>query len=170
MDTRNRPSWDHFWFVQAMMYSTRGTCDRLRTACIIVKDKHLVGAGYNGSPKGAPHCDDEGVGHLMIDDHCERTLHGEENAIINTERPNLVGATAYTIGTPCIRCAKLLVNSGVLEVKYLGTYENSRGKEYIDQLSKQSKVKFTPCSEDPKDLLEEAIGRLGEKGGVLAKK
>jgi dCMP deaminase len=156
MNDSYRPPWDHFWFVQAMMYSTRGTCDRLRTACIIVKDKRLVGAGYNGSPKGTPHCDDDGVGHLLIDNHCERTLHGEENAILNTERGHLVGATAYIIGTPCIRCAKLLVSAGLVEVKYLGAYRNSRGKEYIKELSTQSGVTFTSYGDDPKSFLAEA--------------
>ena len=109
-----RLDWDRFWFLLAMLYSTRGTCDRLRTACLVVKNNRLVGAGYNGSPAGTPHCDE--VGHLMIKGHCERTLHGEENAIINTERADLVGSSAYVIATPCIRCAKMLVNTGVKEV------------------------------------------------------
>lgn len=169
MATSVKPDWNHFWFVLAMMYSTRGTCDRLRTACIIVKDKRLVGAGYNGSPRGTPHCDDYGVGHLMIDGHCERTLHGEENAIINTERANLAGARAYIIGTPCIRCAKLLVNAGIVEVNYLGTYKNSRGREYIDQLALQTHVHFIESGLDPRKLLEEATTRLEDKGGVLFK-
>ena len=67
--SKSRPDWDRFWFLLAVLYSTRGTCDRLRTSCVIVKNKRLVGAGYNGSPAGAPHCDD--VGHLMIKGHCD---------------------------------------------------------------------------------------------------
>ena len=163
-----RPDWDHFWFVQALLYSTRGTCDRLRAACIIVKDKRLVGAGFNGSPPGAPHCDD--VGHLMIENHCERTLHSEENAIINTERRNLVGSKAYITATPCIRCAKLLVSAGVKEVKFLGEYSNSRGKDYLEELSEQTGVRFVKCDNDPEALIEESLERLRGPGDSLRKK
>ncbi|EKE00158.1 MAG: hypothetical protein ACD_22C00082G0001 [uncultured bacterium] len=164
----NRPEWDNFWFVQALLYSTRGTCDRLRAGCVIVKNKRLVGAGYNGSPSGSPHCDD--IGHLIIENHCERTLHSEENAILNSERANLVDATAYVTATPCIRCAKILVNAGVKEVKYLVEYKNSRGKEYIDQLSKETGVKFKHCKLDPRKLLNQAIERLEGPGGALESK
>lgn len=164
---QKRLDWDSFWFLLASIYSTRGTCDRLRTACLIVKAKRLVGAGYNGSPLGLPHCDD--VGHLMIENHCERTLHAEENAIINTERRSLEGATAYIIATPCVRCAKLLVNSGVTKVNYLGEYDNARGKGYIDELSKKSGVKFIQYNLDPRDLINKAVKRLEGKGGVLQK-
>lgn len=162
-----RLEWDKFWFLTAIMFSTRGTCDRLRTACVIVKNKRLVGAGYNGSASGAPHCDE--VGHLIIDNHCERTLHGEENAIINTERDNIVGSTAYIVATPCIRCAKLLANSGVSHVKYLGSYSNSRGKEYLDQLSKDTGTIFEQFTYDPQELIDGAVERLKGKGGVLFK-
>lgn len=164
----HRPSWDHFWFVQALMYSTRGTCDRLKTACVIVKDNRLVGAGYNGSPSGTPHCED--VGHLIIDGHCERTLHAEENAILNSERKNLKGAFAYMIGSPCIRCAKLLVNAGVKQINFLQEYPNSRGKEYIEELSAQSGVKFVHFDLDPQELIRQSLERLKERGGALANK
>ena len=163
-----RPNWDNFWFTLALIYSTRGTCDRLRTACLVVKNKRLVGAGYNGSPSGQPHCDD--VGHLIIEGHCERTLHGEENAVINTERTDLKNASAYIIGTPCYRCLRLLINSGVKEVKYLGQYSNSRGKHLIEELAANSKVKLIQVDISPKKLLDQAINRLKGPGGALYKK
>lgn len=164
-DSSKRPDWDHYWFVQAVMYSTRGTCDRLRVACVIVNDKRLVGAGYNGSTRGAPHCDD--VGHLMIENHCERTIHGELNAVLNSERKDLIGATAYVTAAPCIRCAKTLVNSGVSHIKYLDTYKNSRGKEYLAQLANESGVTIELVDLDPRNLIQEAVDRLESKGGIL---
>ena len=160
-----RPNWTNFWFVIALMYSTRGTCDRLRTACVIVKDKRLVGAGYNGSAHGLPHCDD--VGHLLIDNHCERTLHGEDNAILNTPREDLKGASAYIVGTPCIRCARMLVNSGVKVVNFLGEYANSRGKEYMEELEKNTDVKFIQYQLSPEELLKQAVERLEGPGGAI---
>ena len=117
-----RLSWDKFWFLIAMAYSTRGPCDRLHTACLIVKDKRLVGAGYNCSVAGLGHCDE--LGHLMIDGHCERTLHAEENAILNTERRHIKDADVYLLGTPCLRCLKLLANAGIKNVFYIGSYHH----------------------------------------------
>lgn len=140
----------------------------MRTACIIVKDKRLVGAGYNGSAHGLPHCDD--VGHLMIDNHCERTLHGEENAALNTAREDLKGATAYIVGTPCIRCSRMLVNSGVKIINFLGEYSNSRGKEYIEELKKNAEVKFIQYDLDPEELLAQAVERLKGAGGAIRRR
>ena len=165
---QKRPGWDEFWFTEALMYSTRGTCDRLRTACLIINNKRIVGAGYNGSVAGQPHCDD--VGHLIVEGHCERTLHGEENAVINSERKDIKGATAYIIGTPCLRCTRILINSGVAEIKYLGEYGNSRGKEYIDKLCKGGELKLTKYKTNPRKLIEQAVRRLEGPGGALHKK
>jgi len=161
-----RLDWDRFWLLQAMIYSTRGTCDRLRTGCVIVKNKRIVGAGYNGSVSGQPHCDD--VGHLIVEGHCERTLHGEENAIINTDRADIVGADAYIIGTPCMRCTKLLINAGIQRINYLGQYKNSRGKEFIEEIARNAGVELKRFDIDPMDLFNKAIARLKEPGGVLA--
>lgn len=147
------------------MYSTRGTCDRLRTACVIVKDKRMVGAGYNGSASGQPHCDD--VGHLIIEGHCERTLHGEENAVLNTERAGLVGAHAYIVGTPCLRCTRILINAGVTEINHLGVYSNSRGKEEIEALAANAGVTLRRFDLDPMELINQAIERLKGPGGAL---
>ena len=164
----NRPDWDNFWFTLAMIYSTRGTCDRLRVACLIVKNKRLAGAGFNGSPHGQPHCDD--VGHLMIENHCERTLHSEENAIINTSREDLRDSTAYVVFTPCYRCVKMLINSGVKKINYMGTYSNSRGREQIEELAKTSDVELNQFDLDAQKLLDQAVNRLSEPGGILFKK
>ena len=165
IDDLKRPSWDESYFTIALIYSTRGTCDRLRTATVIVKDNKLVGAGYNGSPSGAGHCDD--VGHLLINGHCERTLHGEQNAIIHTHRDDLRGSVAYILGTPCLRCFKELVASGVLEVKCLGTYSNSLGKDKLVRLSKEYNVVINFFDYNPAELLKKSILMLKRKGGIL---
>ena len=165
----NRPTWDQFWFQVALIYSTRATCDRLRTATVIVKNNRLVGAGYNGSVPGGDHCDDVEVGHFLINNHCERTLHGEQNAIINSTREGLQGSTAYILGTPCLRCFKELIAAGVVEIKCLGTYENSLGKEFVFELAEQVGVKLVFFDYNPRGLIESAIKALGRKGGRLYK-
>ena len=58
-----RPSWDEYFIKLSQIVASRGTCDRGRSGCVIVKDKRVITTGYVGSPPGAPHCDEEG--HLM---------------------------------------------------------------------------------------------------------
>lgn len=60
--------------------AARSTCDRAQVGAVIVKDRRILTTGYNGAPAGLPHCDD--IGHLMVDGHCVRTLHAEQNAIL----------------------------------------------------------------------------------------
>ncbi len=162
-----RPSWDEFWFTLALVYSTRATCDRLRTATVIVKKNRLVGAGYNGSIPGEAHCDE--VGHHMVNDHCERTLHGEQNAIINTSREDLRGSIAYTLGTPCLRCFKELAAAGVVQIKCLGTYENALGREVLHSFVSANNINIIFYDYDPEYLLSIAFDALKRKGGRIFK-
>lgn len=58
-----RPTWDEYFMELANTAAKRATCDRGRSGCVIVRDKHVLVTGYVGSPLGLPHCDD--VGHLL---------------------------------------------------------------------------------------------------------
>jgi len=145
-----RPNWDEFFFELAFVYASRGTCDRLRTACVLVnKNNALIGTGYNGSVPKTEHCDD--VGHLMVDNHCVRTLHGEENAILHCAE-DLQGATAYILGTPCIDCLKKLLAKGVKTIKYAGEYPNSKGSDIIKGLAQETGVELVKCDIDFEEL------------------
>lgn len=167
----DKPSWDELFILMAAIMSSRGSCDRLRTACILVKNNRIVGAGYNGAVAGADTCD--GVGHLLIDGHCKRTQHGERNAIDNAVA-DLDGSTAYVIATPCIDCTKSMLQMGVKRVVFVGTYHNSSDPVYNDfvkGLFERKEVEVVNIS-DPKDLLlilEKAIGRLRGSGGILSR-
>ena len=112
----------------AFTVAQRSTCDRAHVGCVLVRDRRILTTGYNGAPAGLPHCDD--VGHLLIDGHCVRTLHAEQNAIIQAALHGVStdGATAYVTHQPCLTCAKMLINAGVRRVVYAGNYpdENSR--------------------------------------------
>ncbi len=120
-----RPSWDEYFMDVVRAVAKRATCDRGRTGCVIVKNKQILATGYVGSPAGQPHCDD--VGHLMEDTihadgvkrpHCVRTIHAEQNAIIQAARNgvSIEDATIYCKLEPCPVCAKMLVNAGVKKV------------------------------------------------------
>ncbi|MBI2041713.1 MAG: dUTP diphosphatase [Candidatus Nealsonbacteria bacterium] len=164
----NRPSWEEFWFNLALFYSTRGTCDRLKAACLLVdKNNRLIGAGYNGSLPGHPHCDE--VGHLMVDGHCLRTLHAEVNAIMHSVG-DLEGATAYVLGTPCIDCVKKLLAKKIGKIVFTRDYDNkSRGGEYIFELAKLSGVEIYKSEIDFENVFQKNIGILKNPGGALFK-
>ncbi|MBI2065253.1 MAG: hypothetical protein HYT62_04330 [Candidatus Yanofskybacteria bacterium] len=148
-----------------VLHSALGTCDRLRTASGVVKDKRLRGVGYNGSVSGLAHCDD--IGHLMVEGHCLRTRHGEKNLISNTDREHLRGAKVIVIGTPCLDCLKDLAHEGVAEVNYTGTYNNSIGKEHIEYIAKEKGMVLKYLNVDFADLFQELFNNLSRKGGIL---
>lgn len=120
-----RPSWDEYFMEIASTVAKRATCDRGRSGCVIVRDKHLLVTGYVGSPMGLVHCDE--VGHLFkktihedghITQHCVRTVHAEQNAITQAARYGipLEGSTLYCRMTPCRTCAMLIINCGIKRV------------------------------------------------------
>jgi dCMP deaminase len=91
-----------------------------------VKDKRIMTTGYVGAPAGLPHCDE--AGHDMrkvfddnngtVSHHCVRTLHAEQNAIIQAARFGipLEGATLFCKMTPCRTCAMMIINAGIKRV------------------------------------------------------
>lgn len=120
-----RPTWDEYFMEMIAVVGKRSTCDRGRTACVMVKDKQILATGYAGAPAGLPHCDE--VGHLMkkvvnedgtSSEHCVRTVHAEQNAICQAAKRgvSIDGATVYVGMTPCRTCAMLLINCGVKRV------------------------------------------------------
>lgn len=120
-----RPSWDEYFMELANAAARRATCDRGRSGCVIVRDKHVLVTGYVGSPMGLPHCDD--VGHLMkkvyhedgrVTQHCVRTVHAEQNAICQAARLGIAleNGTLYCKMTPCRTCAMLIINCGIKRV------------------------------------------------------
>lgn len=121
----SRPSWDEYFLGVMDAVAKRATCDRGRSGAIIVKDKKILTTGYVGSPSGLRHCDE--VGHLMItikwpdgtsSSHCDRTLHAEENAILQAAEfgISIKGATLYCKMTPCTRCARRIIRVGIVRV------------------------------------------------------
>src|SRR5574342_55469 len=121
-----RPSWDHYFMEIAKTVASRGTCDRKRVGAIIVRDRVVLSTGYNGAPKGLPHCDD--VGHEMEDGHCVRTIHAETNAIIQAARhgTRIDESTLYTTASPCYNCFKLIVNTGIIRVVFGELYREDK--------------------------------------------
>ena len=128
----HRPSWDDYFMAIAMLVATRSTCDRLHAGSVLVKDKRIISTGYNGSPPGLPHCDDEG--HLLEEGHCVRTVHGEHNAILQAAAQggtSTRGSTMYAKYSPCIHCCKYLVAAGIVRVVIGRIYRNTQAVDYL---------------------------------------
>lgn len=106
----------------------RSTCDRKHVGSLIVRDRQILSTGYNGSPRGLPHCDD--VGHWMVDmggrQSCVRTIHAEKNAIVQAARNGvrIEGATLYTTAYPCPDCGRAIINAGIVSVVYGSKYDS----------------------------------------------
>ncbi len=128
-----RPSWDQYFLKLAMLASERATCPRMHCGCVIVRDKHVLATGYNGSLPGLPHCDEAGC--LLVDGHCIRTNHAEMNAVCQAARNgiSLNGATAYITNMPCPNCAKALVSTGIRRVVVFSDYRSGYAAQFLKE-------------------------------------
>ena len=117
-----RPTWDEYFLNIAVEVAKRSTCDRAHVGAVLVRDKRILTTGFNGSPSGLAHCDNEG--HLLVEGHCVRTIHAETNAIIQAALHGVStkGATCYVTHFPCINCTKTLINAGIVRVVYIDAY------------------------------------------------
>jgi dCMP deaminase len=115
-----RPSWHEYFLAIAEVVSRRSTCPRAHVGAVIVSaGNRILATGYNGSPPGEAHCDD--IGCLMEDNHCQRTLHAEVNAIAFAARAGvrLQGGRLYIWSSrgdsiPCRECEKVIKAVGLI--------------------------------------------------------
>ena len=116
-----------------LQVARRSTCPRAAVGAVLVRDKRILTTGYNGAPRGLPHCTE--VGCLMVNDHCVRTLHAEQNAIIQgaLHGVDVAGSTLYVTHQPCLVCAKMIINAGVERVVYGGDYPDDIARGFLEQ-------------------------------------
>lgn len=129
----SRPSWDEYFMGIARQVAQRSTCPRAAVGALIVQDKRILSTGYNGAPRGLPHCEE--VGCVVVDGHCQRALHAEQNAIIQAALHGvpIAGSTLYTTHQPCNACAKMIINAGILRVVYTGDYPDELARSFLSQ-------------------------------------
>lgn len=141
-----RVTWNEYFMKIAEQVATRSTCDRKHIGAVIVRDKTILSSGYNGSLRGAPHCDD--AGHDMENDHCVRTVHAEANAVAQAAKNGvrIDEAEIYVTASPCLTCFKLIANCGIQTVYYKEFYRDERITEY----AKQADVRLVFMGKDPK--------------------
>jgi dCMP deaminase len=121
-----RPGFGQYFMAMARVAATRSTCKRRKVGAVIVLNNNVVATGYNGSLRGAAHCDD--VGCLMEEGHCVRTVHAEANAILQAAKRgvSIEGAAIYTTSSPCWHCFKLIANAGITRIGYADDYPDKR--------------------------------------------
>eukprot|EP01056_Protomagalhaensia_sp_Gyna25_P000527 Protomagalhaensia_sp_Gyna_25__526@NODE_1247_length_2026_cov_21_766482_g994_i0_p2_GENE_NODE_1247_length_2026_cov_21_766482_g994_i0NODE_1247_length_2026_cov_21_766482_g994_i0_p2_ORF_typecomplete_len169_score7_24dCMP_cyt_deam_1/PF00383_23/5e23MafB19deam/PF14437_6/2_8e12Bd3614deam/PF14439_6/1_7e03Bd3614deam/PF14439_6/0_0055SNAD4/PF18750_1/0_12APOBEC3/PF18771_1/0_053NAD1/PF18778_1/0_26APOBEC2/PF18772_1/0_46_NODE_1247_length_2026_cov_21_766482_g994_i012581764 len=116
----------------AFLVSSRANCRKRRVGAVIVKKHRIVSTGYNGTPTGTVNCLDGGCsrcgnseikeGQLLQTCVC---LHAESNAIIEQGRENIMGSSLFVTSTPCLDCAKTIVQAGIKRVVYFDVYGNT---------------------------------------------
>jgi dCMP deaminase len=126
-----RPSWDEYFMQIAMDVATRSTCLRRQVGAVIVRDRRILTTGYNGAPMGLPHC--LTVGCHLVNGHCIRCLHAEQNAIIQGAYFGVRtdGSVLYCTHQPCNMCAKMIVNAGITKVFIGGEYPDEFALEVL---------------------------------------
>lgn len=131
--SEHRVGWNEYFMNIAEQVATRSTCDRKHIGAVIARDKTILSTGYNGSLRGAPHCDD--AGHDMENGHCVRTVHAEANAVAQAAKHGVMidRAECYVTASPCLTCFKLIANAGIKAVYYKEFYRDKRINEYAQQ-------------------------------------
>ncbi len=122
--------WDRAHMETAEVYAKLSHAKRLQVGCVIVKDKRIISIGYNGMPSG-------------WDNDCEtedfvtrpEVLHAESNAIAKVARSpeSSFGAVLYCTHMPCLDCAKLIHQAGIVQVFYRHKYKNISGVEFLEK-------------------------------------
>ena len=125
--------WDHRFMEMAQLVSTWASCyqQERKIGAVIVKDKRVMTTGYNGAPAGVKTCVERGEclrKRLGIPSGTRQEMcyavHAEQNAIIQAAKlgVNIDGSTLYCTHQPCILCAKMIVNAGIVRVVYHSGY------------------------------------------------
>jgi len=128
---------DKTYLSMAQTWSKLSRATRKKVGCLIVKDGAIISDGYNGTPKGFDNtCEynpDPNLHHKLITK--PEVLHAESNAITKLAKStqSSVGATMYITISPCVECAKLIIQSEISRVVYGKLYKNKDGLNLLRQ-------------------------------------
>jgi len=136
-----RPSWDEYFMKLAWLVAERSTCLRHHVGAVIVRDKRILTTGYNGAAAGTKDClelgclrDELKIPSGQRHEIC-RAIHAEQNAIIQGGFHGITikGSTLYCTHSPCVLCAKMIVNAGIKRVVSCIDYPDNSFKELFGQ-------------------------------------
>jgi dCMP deaminase len=154
MITPKRPDFDEYCLKIASVVAERSTCRRHHMGAIAVRDKHILTTGYNGAPAGAKDClelgclrDEQGIASGTRQEIC-RAIHAEQNVIIQAglHGVSLEGSTVYCTHTPCVLCAKMLVNVRITRFVSFGRYNDDTFIELFKEAGIKVDMRERPSS------------------------
>ncbi len=136
---------DYRYIRMARIWAENSYCRRRQVGALVVKDKMIISDGYNGTPSGFENvCEDEtGTTFPYV-------LHAEANAITKLARSsnNSDGATLYVTASPCIECAKLIIQSGIRRVVYAEKYRLTDGIDLLEKAGVKVEYKALEGGQD----------------------
>ncbi len=138
-EDEKRHQLDMRYLRMARIWAENSYCVRRQVGALLVKDKMIISDGYNGTPQGFENvCEDEN----------NRTkpyvLHAEANAITKVAKSNnsSLGATLYVTASPCIECAKLIIQAGIVRVVFCEDYHSEEGVDLL----RRAGIDIVKCS------------------------
>ncbi len=155
MKKATRPDVDEYFLKIASVVAERSTCRRHHIGAVAVRDKHILTTGYSGAPAGLKDClelgclrDELGIPSGTRQEVC-RGIHAEQNVIIQAalHGVSLEGSTVYCTHTPCVLCAKMLVNAKIKRFVSFGKYDDNSFEDLFREAGIEVDIKKRPPSE-----------------------
>lgn len=120
----------------AQLWSLHSTCSRLAVGAAISRDGRTLSTGYNGAPKGLPHCNHSStvvVNGVVVGGGCTTAVHAELNAIAFAAKYGMAteGAELHCTHQPCLNCAMAIINAGIIRVVYINPYRDRAGTDLL---------------------------------------
>ncbi len=145
---------DEYFLKIASVVAERSTCRRHHVGAVAVRGKHLLSTGYNGAPSGAKDClelgclrDELNIPSGTRHEIC-RGIHAEQNVIIQAglHGVSLEGSTLYATHTPCVLCAKMLINAKIKRLVSFGSYNDDAFGKLFREAGIEVAIKERPSS------------------------
>lgn len=141
MTSYGRPDWDEYFLRLAELAATRSTCLRRQVGAVLVSGRRVLATGYNGAPRGLPHCLEVGCLREKLQipsgqrhEIC-RAIHAEQNAILQAAQYGVAvkAATLYCTNQPCAICAKLILNLDVSRLVLRDSYPDQLAESLLGE-------------------------------------
>jgi len=154
MKRLTRPDSDEYFLKIASVVAERSTCRRHHIGAVAVKNKHILATGYNGAPSSFKDClelgclrDEMNIPSGTRQEIC-RGIHAEQNVIIQAtlHGVSLEGSIIYATHTPCVLCAKMLVNARIKRFVSFGKYDDNAFVDLFQEASIEVDIKKRPSS------------------------
>ena len=152
MKQLKRPSWDEYFMSLAQVVKSRSNCIRRKVGAVIEKERRIIATGYSGTPSGVENCFDggcerctereEGALERGEEKHKCICIHAEQNAIIQSAYHGIStkNATMYITVSPCVQCAKMIINSGIKRIICAGRHHEQGALELLKKTGVMVKI------------------------------